>query len=95
MFNNRNRCAYSSKNLEIWSYRKQTYFLLWKRLYEKEFEFCTSLKEHTKNIIDFEKKKIVRLTKEESKSHQDSKVCYICGKESYKSLLMIKIIEKL
>ena len=45
-------------------------------------KFCTSLKEHTKNIIDFEK--IVRLTKEESKSHQDSKVCYICGKRILK-----------
>ena len=33
-----------------------------------------------KNIIDFEKKKMLPLTKEELKSHQDAKVCYICGK---------------
>ena len=33
-----------------------------------------------KNIIDFGKKKILPLTKEELKSHQDVKVCYVCGK---------------
>ena len=40
--------------------------------------FCSSLREHTKNIMDFEKKNILPLTKEELKSHQDAKVCYIC-----------------
>ena len=40
---------------------------------------CESLKEHAKNIIDFEKKKMLPLTKEELKSYQDAKVCYICG----------------
>ena len=48
--------------------------------------FCTSLKEHAKNIIDFENKKMLSLTKEESKSHQDAKVCYICGKIIFKKL---------
>ena len=43
-------------------------------------KFCESLREHMKNIIDFEKKKMLPLTKEELKSHQDAKVCYICGK---------------
>ena len=42
--------------------------------------FCESLREHAKNIIDFEKKKVLPLTKEKVKSHQDAKVCYICGK---------------
>ena len=55
-------------------------------------KFCTSLREQTKNITDFEKKKMLTLTKEELKSHQDAKVCYICGKSFWKSLLMIKII---
>ena len=32
-------------------------------------KFCTSLKEHANNIIDFEKKKMLPLTKEELKSH--------------------------
>ena len=31
-----------------------------------------------KNIIDFKKKKMLLLTKEELKSHQDTKVCDIC-----------------
>ena len=38
-------------------------------------KFFTTLREHSKNIIDFEKKKILPLTKEELKSHQDAKVC--------------------
>ena len=47
-------------------------------------KFCESLRELTKNVIDFEKKKM--LTKEELKSHQDAKVCYICGKRILKKL---------
>ena len=46
--------------------------------------FCESLREHTKNITDFEKKKMLPLTKEELKSYQDAKVCYICGKRFLK-----------
>ena len=38
-------------------------------------KFCESLREHAKNIIDFEKKKMLPL-----RSHQDAKVCYLCGK---------------
>ena len=38
-------------------------------------KFCTSLREHTKNITDFEKEKILPSTKEKLKSHQDAKVC--------------------
>ena len=41
-------------------------------------KFCTSLREHRKNIIDFQKKKMIPLTKEDVKSHQDGKLCYIC-----------------
>ena len=43
-------------------------------------KFCESLRKHAKNIIDFGKKKMLPSTKVELKSHQDSKVCYICGK---------------
>ena len=42
-----------------------------------------SLKDHMKNITDFEKKKMLLLT-EERKSHQDTKVGYICGKKILK-----------
>ena len=44
---------------------------------KKEFvkKFCESLREHAKNIIDFEKKILLPLTKEELKSYQYTKVC--------------------
>ena len=57
-------------------------------------KFCTSLREHTKNIIDFEKLKMLPLIKEELKSYQDAKICYICRKKSLKCLLKMKIMEK-
>ena len=44
------------------------------------------LREYAKNIIDFEKKKILSLTKEKLKLHQDAKVNYICGKRILKKL---------
>ena len=34
-------------------------------------KFCESLRKNAKNIIDFEKKKILPLTKEELKSYQE------------------------
>ena len=47
--------------------------------------FCEILRKHAKNIIGFEKKKMLPLTKEELKS-QDHKVCYIHGKRILKNL---------
>ena len=47
-------------------------------------KFCTSLRDHAKSIIDFEKKKMLPLTKEKLKSNQDAKVCYICEKKNLK-----------
>ena len=49
-------------------------------------KFCTSLREHATNVINFEKKKMLSLTKEELK------VCYICGKRFLKKFLIITII---
>ena len=49
-------------------------------------KFCEPLGEYTKNIIDFEKKKRLQLKKEELKSQQDAKVCYICRKRILKRL---------
>ena len=82
-FNTKNRWACSLRifninDLGIGSHRKQTYFILQKILHQK---FCEFLSEHTKNIIDFEKKKMLPLTIAELKSHQDANVCYICGKK--------------
>ena len=47
-------------------------------------KFCASLREHAKKIINFERKKMLLLTKEELKSHQDAKVCCICGRRILK-----------
>ena len=43
--------------------------------------FCKDLKEHATRIINYEKKKIIPLTKEEKINYNDQKVCYICKKE--------------
>ena len=50
-------------------------------------KFYESLREETKNRIDFEIKKILPLTKEELKSHQDAKVCYNCEKRIFEKAL--------
>ena len=51
-----------------------------------QMKLLTNSLSHAKNIIDFEKKTMLPLTKEELKSHQDAKVCYICGKKVFKKL---------
>ena len=52
----------------IWRYHIEDKLILY---YGKDCKkkFFTSLREHAKNIIDFEKKKMLPLTKEELKSH--------------------------
>ena len=60
-------------------------------MYEKENTF---LREHAKNIIDFEKRKILPLTKEELKSYQYAKVYYICGKRTLKMFAKNRNYEK-
>ena len=44
-------------------------------------KFCKDLKEHATRIIDYEKKKIIPLTKEEKTNYNDQQICYICKKE--------------
>ena len=41
--------------------------------------FCESLREHADRIIDFKKRKMLSLTIKKLKSHEDTKVCYLCG----------------
>ena len=50
---------------------------------------CESFREYMKNTIDFEKKKMLLLTKEELKSHQDGNICYICEKRILKSSIKV------
>ena len=56
--------------------------------------FCESLREHADRIIDFKKRKMLSLTIKKLKSHEDTKVCYLCGIYFIKNFLMIKTIEK-
>ena len=65
----------------------------WKNCMEK---FCSSLREHATNVMNYEKKKMLPLTKRKLNLHQDVTECYICRKKILKkSLLKIKIIQKL
>ena len=41
-------------------------------------KFCESLREHTMKIINFKKKEKALLTREQQKSYQTAKICYIC-----------------
>ena len=42
--------------------------------------FCLDLKEYATKIINYEKKEMMPLTKEEKKEHNMQKFCYICKK---------------
>ena len=44
-------------------------------------KFCKDLREHATKIINYEKKKMISLTKKEEENHNKQKVCYICKKE--------------
>ena len=81
--------------LTIWTFDhiESKYTLYRRKDYVKKF--CESLKEDPKNIIDFEKKKMLLLTKEKLKSHQDAKVCYICGKIILQKLAKNKNYQKI
>ena len=48
-------------------------------------KFCKDLKEHAARIINYEKKKIIPLTKEEKINYNDQQICYICKTEFDKS----------
>ena len=50
-------------------------------------KFCTSLKKHTTNVIKFEKNKMLPLTKNKLKLHQDATECYICRKRFLKKFV--------
>ena len=47
-------------------------------------KFCKDLREHATKIINYEKKKMIPLTKEE-KTYNEQEICYICKKEFDKS----------
>ena len=46
-------------------------------------KLCKSLREHAMKIINFKKKNMKLLTKEQQESYKNTKICYIC-KENLK-----------
>ena len=42
--------------------------------------FFLDLKDHATKVINYEKKELILLTKEETNMHNQQKVCYICKK---------------
>ena len=48
-------------------------------------KFCKDLKEHATRIINYEKKKIILLTKEDKINYNDQQICNICKSEFDKS----------
>ena len=57
-------------------------------------KFCSSLSEHATNILNFEKKKILLLIKEEVKLHQDARKSCICGEIILQTLAKSKNYRK-
>ena len=49
-------------------------------------KFCSSLRQHATNILNFEKKQMLLLTKEELKLYQDARNCCIRGKRTLQKL---------
>ena len=47
-------------------------------------KFCEFLREHTMGIINFRKKKLKILTKEQQESYEKAKICYVC-KEKFEN----------
>ena len=44
-------------------------------------KLCSFLREHSTNVINYEKKKMLPATEKELKIYQDLTVCYICRKK--------------
>ena len=44
-------------------------------------KFCELLREHAIKIINFKKKKMKLLTKEQKESYENAKICYFCKKK--------------
>ena len=47
-------------------------------------KFCESFREHAMKMINFKKKKMKSLTKEQQEIYENGKICYIC-KEKFEN----------
>ena len=71
-------CGYSVSTIWACDHIENKHTLYRGKDCRKKFSYF--VRQHVKNIIHFKKKKMLLLTKEELKSHQDTKVCHICRK---------------
>ena len=62
------KCSFDKSNNKLSYYRGEDYM---KR-------FCKDLKDHATKIIDFKKKLMIPLTKEEEDNYNKENICYIC-----------------
>ena len=76
----------------IWAFEENKHSLC--RIKNCMKNFCSSLREHAANVINFEKKKLLLLTKKELELHQYVTVCYICGKRFSKKFANDKSYQK-
>ena len=58
-------------------------------------KFCESLRERAMKIINFKKKKMALITKEQQESYQNAKICYICKEKLESKYLKKQNIVKL
>ena len=81
-------CKYLTSTISIFDHVENKHILYrGKDCMKKYYDF---LKEHAKNIIDFQKEKMLPLTNKELKSHEDAKGYFICGKGIQKMLKITK-----
>ena len=59
-------------------------------------KFCEFLKEHAMKMINFKKKKMKLLIKEQQETYENAKICYICpekfGNKYVKNIIKLEII---
>ena len=62
----------------------------------KDFKkiFCESLRGHTMKIINFKKKKMKLITKEQQESYKNTKICYFCKEKCENKYLKDKKYRK-
>ena len=60
----------------------------------KYCKFCEILGEHSMKIINFKKRKIKLLTKEQQESYEITKICYICKETLENKYLKVKKYDK-